>query len=260
MDPSAADTDAAYEAAAREKLIDWRRAMLKRPGRLAAAAKGVQNRINRAIPEKAHAAITSTIEGMTRGLLSGASLRALKPVKGASLRAREILVSEKIKAWSATASAEGGIAGAGGFLLAVADFPALIAIKINLLYDVAAAYGHDTRDFGERLYLLHVFELAFSSAAHRARVLAAMEDWDARAAGRPRTPDDLDWRAFQEEYRDHIDLAKLAQLLPLVGAPVGAIVNYRLMNQLGVAAINAYRMRWFARSGATSLAKGPDRV
>ena len=56
---------------------------------------------------------------------------------------------------------------------------------------------------------------------------------------------DFDWRRFQLEYRDYIDLAKLAQLIPVIGAPVGAVVNYRLVDQLGRTATNAYRMRVF---------------
>ena len=57
--------------------------------------------------------------------------------------------------------------------------------------------------------------------------------------------DEFDWRSFQQQYRDYIDLAKLAQLVPIIGAPVGAVVNYRLIRKLGSTAINAYRMRWF---------------
>jgi hypothetical protein len=45
-------------------------------------------------------------------------------------------------------------------------------------------------------------------------------------------------------------LAKLAQLIPIIGAPVGAVVNYRLLDRLGDAAIGAYRMRWFAAARA----------
>jgi len=59
-------------------------------------------------------------------------------------------------------------------------------------------------------------------------------------------PDDLhtfDWRTFQLEYRDYIDLAKLLQLIPGVGAIAGALVNHRLTNKLGKNAMNAYRMR-----------------
>jgi hypothetical protein len=58
----------------------------------------------------------------------------------------------------------------------------------------------------------------------------------------------FDWRTFQQEYRDYIDLAKLAQFIPVIGAPVGAVVNYRLLDKLGRTAMNAYRMRWLAKS------------
>ncbi|MDB5454211.1 MAG: hypothetical protein JWO33_2789, partial [Caulobacteraceae bacterium] len=96
------------------------------------------------------------------------------------------------------------------------------------------------------LYILSIFQLAFSSPEHRLQVLAQMRDWDAHASERPRSPDDLDWRRFQQEYRDYIDLAKLAQLIPVIGAPVGLVVNYRLLDRLGDTAIGAYRMRWLA--------------
>ena len=35
----------------------------------------------------------------------------------------------------------------------------------------------------------------------------------------------------------------MAQLVPVIGAPVGAVVNYRLIKKLGITAMNAYRMR-----------------
>jgi hypothetical protein len=31
---------------------------------------------------------------------------------------------------------------------------------------------------------------------------------------------------FQQQYRDYIDIAKLAQMIPVIGAAVGAIANY----------------------------------
>ena len=41
--------------------------------------------------------------------------------------------------------------------------------------------------------------------------------------------DEFDWRKFQQEYRDYIDLAKLAQLIPVIGAPVGVIGSDELV-------------------------------
>jgi hypothetical protein len=57
--------------------------------------------------------------------------------------------------------------------------------------------------------------------------------------------DEFDWRTFQLEYRDNIDLAKLFQLVPGVGALVGFYVNHRLTYKLGVNAMNCYRIRYF---------------
>ena len=90
---------------------------------------------------------------------------------------------------------------------------------------------------------------SFSSSPSPATPIAATStcEWSTGSAARrlPPSLDDFDWRKFQQEYRDYIDLAKLAQLLPVIGAPVGVVANNRLVRKLGRTAMNAYRMRWF---------------
>lgn len=71
-----------------------------------------------------------------------------------------------------------------------------------------------------------------------------MQDWDKKAGQLPEDIHQFDWRTFQQEYRDYIDLAKMAQLVPIIGAPVGAVANYQLVKKLGKTAMNAYHMRW----------------
>src|SRR5262249_7498325 len=100
-------------------------------------------------------------------------------------------------------------------------------------------------EYKERVYLLYIFQLAFSSQGHRREIFQKMINWQEQSQLLPGTLDAFDWRTFQQEYRDHIDLAKMAQLVPLIGAPLGAVVNYRLIKRLGDTAMNAYRMRWF---------------
>lgn len=219
--------------------------MLKPPSRLDRAARGVQGRINRIIPEQVHAAVTTVIEGMTRTILTGADITTAPPVIGESLAQRDRRALVAIDAYRKTAAVEGGVAGAGGIWLALADFPALLVIKIKLLFDLSAVYGHEAERFEERLYILALFQLAFSGADHRAQVFHGLEAWDARA--HPADFEHFDWRAFQQEYRDYIDLAKMAQMIPLVGAPIGAFVNWRLLDRLGETAVNGYRMRWLER-------------
>jgi hypothetical protein len=242
--PPAVIDEAAYEAQARRELEAWLARMARGPSLLDRASRGVQVRVNRIIPEKVHAAVTTVIEKLTRVIVAGSDLTTAKPLAEGSLSAREAQVRARIGAYRAAAAAEGGVAGAGGFALSLAEFPTLIATKIKLLFDVAALYGHDGAKLPERLYILSIFQLAFSGADHRRDVLAAMADWEAKT--HPLTLDGVDWRRFQQEYRDYIDLAKMAQMIPLIGAPVGAVVNYRLLDKLGETAIEAYRLRWFA--------------
>jgi len=203
----------------------------------------MQTKINSWIPEKIHVAITATIKQLIRGVLFGAKHTTAKPLQFISLLETETAVLKKIDNYKKTAAAEGGITGAGGILMGLADFPILLGIKLKLLFEIANQYGFDVEDYKERVYLLHIFELAFSSHAHRKTVYLKMTDWENKKQLLPDDINQFDWRNFQQEYRDYIDLAKMAQLIPLIGAPVGIIVNYRLIKKLGITAMNAYRMR-----------------
>lgn len=180
---------------------------------------------------------------MVRGVLFGAQHTSSDVLVGVSLRDREDAVRKKIEAYRNTAAIEGGITGAGGLLLGLADFPILIGIKLKLLFDIASLYGFNVYNYKERVYILHIFELAFSSDQHRKNVYLKMTDWETKSKLLPADIHQFDWRSFQQEYRDYIDLAKMAQLIPLIGAPVGVIVNSRLLKKLGITAMNSYRMR-----------------
>jgi hypothetical protein len=240
-------SDSAYEANARRELAEWRARLSQPPGPMDAAAKHMQATVNRLIPEKVHVALTKAVETLTRGIVTGADWLTAEPLQGVSLQEREQRIATASEAWRIAAAAEGGMTGAAGILGSAADFPALLALKFKLLVETAAYYGHDAKDWRERLYILWVFQLAFSSGASRIEQLDRLAAWDQNRAALPAGPEDFDWRRFQQEYRDHIDLAKLAQMLPVVGAPVGALVNFNLMQKLSETAKGAYRMRWFAR-------------
>ena len=108
-------------------------------------------------------------------------------------------------------------------MLGLADFPILLGLKIKLLFDIASLYGFNVDNYKERVYLLHIFELAFSSDVHRKNVYNKMVDWEQKSKFLPEDINKFDWRNFQQEYRDYIDLAKMAQLVPVIGAPVGVL-------------------------------------
>lgn len=234
-----------YEEKILPELRAWQKTMQRKPSALNKLSKRMQDKINSLIPEKAHQIITTTIKQMIRGVLFGAELTTAKPLQNESLEVREARIKERIKFYQTTSAAEGAVTGAGGILLGLADFPLLLALKIKLLFEITSLYGYRTDDYKERVYLLYIFQLAFSSHEHRKNVYMKMINWNEQCMQLPEDIHQFDWRTLQQEYRDYIDIAKMAQLIPVIGAPVGAIVNYRLIKKLGTTAMNAYRMRWF---------------
>ena len=244
------------DRAARTELSRWQGQMQRPPSRLNQFARRVQLRLNALLPERVHQALTAAIRQMVRGVLFGSQHTTSQPLVAAFAR-REAVARGLVRNYRTMATAEGAVTGAGGFLLGLADFPLLLGLKMKLLFDLAAAYGHDVHDYTERLFLLHVFQLAFSSQHTRNLTYQRLARWDAYRLTLPLRPEEFDWRTFQQEYRDYIDLAKMAQLLPFVGAAVGAVANYRLVEQLGDTAMNCYRLRHFAAADAARNSPPP---
>lgn len=233
----------AQEQIALGELKKWQKQMMRKPSLMNKLSKRIQTKINSWIPEKMHKVITETIKQMIRGVLFSAEKITPRPLEHASFTAREEAVEKRIEYYRNSAAIEGGITGAGGILLGLADFPILLSIKLKLLFDVASLYGFDVSDYRERVYILHIFELAFSSQQHRNKIYQKLVEWESMSVELPQDINQFDWRNFQQEYRDYIDIAKMAQLVPIIGAPVGVIANYQLVKQMGITAMNAYRMR-----------------
>ncbi len=232
-----------YDLYIQNELLKWQKKMQKAPSLSNRLSKNIQSKLNSYIPRKVHNAITATIRQMIKAVLFGATFTTSEKQIFTSIEETETAVQAKIDSYKKTAAVEGGITGAGGILLGLAEFPVLIGIKLKMLFEIASLYGFSVTDYKERVFILHIFELAYSSQQHRNKVYEKMVNWNVKRNALPDDINEFDWLNFQQEYRDYIDLAKMAQLIPGIGAVVGVIVNYRLLKQLGETAMNAYRMR-----------------
>lgn len=230
----------AYERIVYREIEEWKRKMVKRSGLLNRLSKKAQVKVNGLIPDKAHQILTDSIKNMVKATLVGSNLTTKKKQSVENtLAERDGKLAEKLSSYRRTAVIEGAGTGAGGLLLGLADFPLLLSIKMKFLFEAASVYGFDTNEYEERLFILHVFKLAFSSDEKRRETLQIVEEWDGRKEGLM----EMDWREFQQEYRDYIDFVKMLQLVPGIGAAIGAYANNNLLEHLGEVAKNAYRMR-----------------
>ncbi|KHD85881.1 ecsC [Heyndrickxia ginsengihumi] len=229
-----------YEQLVRNEVEQWKRKVTKKSGVLNRVTKNAQSKINNILPDKVRDMMTEAIKKMVQGVLYGSEFltKSHDDDQLLSLQEKDQLVKKKLQTYKKIATVEGAGTGGGGVFLGLADFPLLLSIKMKFLFEVASIYGFDTKLLSERNFILYVFQLAFSSSEHRKQVLSIIEDWE---NNRP----EVDWGTLQKEYRDYIDFVKMLQLVPGIGAVVGAYANYNLLDELGETAMNAYHIRLF---------------
>ncbi|WP_440896181.1 EcsC family protein [Amphibacillus sp. Q70] len=235
-----------YEQLILSDLEKWRKQLLKRSSLFSQMSKQTQTKLNKLIPQKAHDIITDSIKQMVKATLAGSNIITNKAQDvGKNLYEKDQLFYQKFKAAQQTAVIEGAGTGVGGILLGLADFPLLLSIKIKFLSEVATVYGYNIEEYEERMFMLYVFQLAFSSDQKRKETYQLISNWNENKQ-RVR---DMDWYTFQQEYRDYMDLAKLLQLVPGFGAIVGAYANHNLLEKLGETAKRAYQLRYLTDKG-----------
>ena len=242
-----------YENSIQKELTKWHTDMKKPPTYFDKISKTIQTKTQALIPTKIQNTITHAIRGMTQSIMLGSGLITGKKLsEKMTLSESDWLVERAYKVYNKTAVAQGIGFGAGGILLGMADFPALLSIKVKFLFECAKIYGYDTNEDSERLYLLYIFQLAFSSDKHRLKIYKILMNWDSMNMSNTENLE-INWEKFQTEYRDYIDIAKMLQLLPVVGAAFGGVANFKLLEKLKITAMNCYRTRYLMSEGKKSF-------
>lgn len=236
-----------YHVQIKHELYLWEQKMLKTPGLLERTAKKFGEKVNDLIPRKVHDTITAAVKAIIRSSLFGAEYTPKrKVVMEASLEERDEASRNLISSYKKVAAAEGAGTGAGGIVLSVVDFPALIAIKMKFLFELAHVYGYNTNDFSERIFILKIFQFSFTGPNKRDDLLREIKNWKIERLNWSKETEyyhDLDWEQFQKDYRDAIDFRKMLTLIPGIGAVAGAWANYSILEELGENGMNCYRLR-----------------
>ena len=173
-------------------------------------------------------------------------------------------LADNVHNWGITlAGAEGGGTGALGLFGIVFDIPAIITLALRTIHKIGICYGFETKTDEERQYVLSI--LAASGANEMSEKVAAMAAL--------RTIKSSIMRQFAEELTQkattealgkeaglitiqnlarqlgiNITKRKALQLIPLVGAAIGASVNGWFIKEVGWAARRMYQERWMSQN------------
>ncbi len=242
-----------YEMQVEKELRKWQTEIYKPTSVIEKSADVIQKTGRKLVPKKVNQTVTEVIKNVTKTIMLGSQLTTITDdTTNMSLAEREYMVLHAFDGYYKTALAQGFGFGAGGVILGMADLPVLMGIKIKFMFDGAKLYGFDPELREERLFILHIFQLAFSGKDFRQQTFEKMKGWDHHSH------EGVDWEALPLEYRDYIDFAKLLQLLPLVGSVAGLRANHKLMLRLRENLMNAYRLRLKERELGKELSKSDD--
>jgi len=161
--------------------------------------------------------------------------------------------------YKALAAAEGAGVGALGGVAILADIPLLAGMALRAVNEFAAYYGFDTSLQSERMFALSVLTLASSPTVAAKQVTLAELSYASAMLSRGAAWAELQRGASinavktsAEALGMRLTKSKLAQLVPVAGAVVGAGFNAWYLNEVTNAAYMLYRERFLKeRYGST---------
>ncbi len=185
---------------------------------------------------------------------------SLEAVAGLHLRDVDRTIGYLGAKYKAAAAAEGGVTGAAGLPGIPVDLVGLLGLNLRAIGEYATYCGFDIRLQQERLFALHV--LGFASSTTDAGKRAALMQLSRIAAdvAKRRTWKQLEQHTFvgmirriAEAVGVRLTKAKLAQVLPVAGAAVGAGFNAHYTARVCEAAYFLYRERFIQQRSGLEL-------
>ena len=155
--------------------------------------------------------------------------------------------------YKSLAAAEGAVTGVAGLPGIVVDLPALVMLNLRAIGEYATYYGFDVTVQQERLFAMNVLGLASSPKDAAKQIAMAELVRIARDVAMRRTWTALEEHAFVQVIQQiaravgvRLTKAKLAQVVPVVGAAVGSGFNAYYTARVCDAAYYLYRERFLA--------------
>jgi hypothetical protein len=269
-----------YTENARQEIIEWE---AQGPGFLGQVGdfvlwpvqKAAEALVPEGVQEAVNKAIVSGLRGLSktsRALVDVSEVRSrlvdLRQSEGQMLRGSDLAAQHYWNWHIAYAAAEGGATGGAGIFGLAADIPGLFTISIRLIQQIATCYDYDISEDMEQEYGLQVLRTG-STGDMKAKLefLIGLKEVEQILLN-------VAWKNMNEalarrELSKHAALAalrqfakslgvqitkrKALQMVPVVGALIGASFNASFVNDVGRAAYMNYRRRWITEHDATNV-------
>lgn len=143
------------------------------------------------------------------------------------------------------ATIQGASTGIGGIFTLAIDIPALLAISLKTLQEIAIIHGYDPNEKSERVFIIKCLQFSLADVVGKRAILDELSNYyrkEDKSSGEMMSQLQ-GWREVVYTYRDQFGWKKLFQMVPVAGMIFGAYTNRSMINDLSEAGIMLYRKR-----------------
>ncbi|WP_308211954.1 EcsC family protein [Neobacillus cucumis] len=165
----------------------------------------------------------------------------IKEIPITTMHKLSIELTEQRKKFAAIQGASTGI---GGIFTLAIDIPALMAISLKTLQEIALIHGYDPSDQSERVFIVKCLQFSSADIVGKRAILNELSQYGRQERESGEMVSQLQgWREVVYTYRDQFGWKKLFQMVPIAGMIFGAFTNRSMVNDLAETGMMLYRKR-----------------
>ncbi len=182
---------------------------------------------------------------------TGAPVRSLEDIRALDLSVVDRALEGLSAKYQALAGAEGATTGMAGLAGIVPDIVSLVAINLRAVGETATYCSFDMTLAEERLFALRLLDVVAGGTDSRKRILMEPAVRVAKSVARRQGVQAIEQMGFSEAVERlaraigiHLTGQKVAQVVPVAGAVVGAGLNVMYTRKVCATAFHLYRERF----------------
>lgn len=175
---------------------------------------------------------------------TGRSIHDLADFKNIPVEEMKNVSLELANKRKSAATLQGASTGIGGIFTLAIDIPAILAISLKTLQEIAIIHGYDPNNKEERVYILKCLQFSTSDYVGKEAILnelAAISKDEMKS--REVISQIQGWREVTLTFTESFGWKKLFQMVPIAGIIFGAFANRSMISDLAETGTMLYQKR-----------------
>ncbi|MBH0160677.1 EcsC family protein [Fictibacillus sp. 26RED30] len=175
---------------------------------------------------------------------TGRSIHDLADFKNIPVEEMKNVSLELANKRKSAATLQGASTGIGGIFTLAIDIPAILAISLKTLQEIAIIHGYDPNNKEERVYILKCLQFSTSDYVGKEAILnelAAISKDEMKS--REVVSQIQGWREVTLTFTESFGWKKLFQMVPIAGIIFGAFANRSMISDLAETGTMLYQKR-----------------